>query len=85
MYRKKNLKFGLSLMLGVLSFLNSCAATNSEPMLCPTYPIAGPKVATELEKIEFDTAPNFWEWLARINKLKSELEVCKILTQNQTN
>jgi hypothetical protein len=33
-------------------------------------------VAAELEKISYDQAPNFWEWLGRIDKLRQELEVC---------
>ena len=45
---------------------------------CPVYPAAGEKVAVELEKISYDQAPNFWEWLGRIDKLRQELEVCRL-------
>lgn len=63
-------------MLVGSSFLSSCAKT-SYNYLCPTYPIAGEKVAAELEKISYDQAPNTWEWLGRIDKLRQELELCK--------
>lgn len=41
------------------------------------YPVAGKKVAQELEKAELDEAENFWEWMGRVNKLREELELCK--------
>lgn len=41
------------------------------------YPVAGAIVAKELEQLEFDAAPAFWEWLARINKLREELSLCQ--------
>ena len=44
---------------------------------CPVYPAAGPKVAEELEKIPYNGYENTWEWLARINKLRQELELCR--------
>ena len=44
---------------------------------CPMYPVAGKKVAEELEKAELYDAEKFWEWMGRVNKLREELELCK--------
>lgn len=55
--------------------LSSCATESYSPSY-PVYPVAGEKVAAELEKISYDQVPNFWEWLGRIDKLRQELEVC---------
>ena len=73
MSKTKRPKFWLSLMLRSLSCLSSCAADNYD--ICPTYPVAGPKVAAEISRL--NNAPAFWEWLARINKLRLQLEICK--------
>lgn len=56
-----------------MSFLNSCTTTcyNS----CPTYPVAGEKVAKELESA--GDLPYTWEWIGRVNKLREELELCR--------
>lgn len=59
-------------MLLSLICLNSCVTQNCN--FCPIYPIAGPKVAASIENI---STPEFWEWLARINKLRQELEICQ--------
>ena len=67
----KKTKFYLVLTLLSLSCLSSCATANYNT--CPTYPIAGPKVADEISSLEGDA---FWEWLARINKLRQQLELC---------
>ncbi len=61
-------------MLGVMSCLSSC--TTIDYNSCPTYPIAGSKVAQELEQISIQDYPYTWEWLGRINKLRQELEIC---------
>ncbi len=60
-------------MLIVMSLLTSCRAVNYDN--CPTYPVAGKKVAEELNQLE--NIPNTWEWVGRINKLRQELELCK--------
>lgn len=60
-------------MLIVMICLNSC--TSIDYNYCTTYPLAGQKVAEELERIPYKGYENFWEWLARINKLKQELEI----------
>lgn len=62
-------------MLIAPHYLISCTTINYEQ--CPEYPIAGPKVALELEKATYSEFPNTWEWLGRINKLKEELNLCK--------
>ncbi len=62
-------------MLIVLIYLNSCTQISYNS--CPVYPLAGAKVAVELEKISYEEAPNFWEWLGRIDKLRQELELCQ--------
>jgi hypothetical protein len=63
-------------MLVVMSLLTSCKAVNYDN--CPIYPVAGKQVAEELKKASYEDYPNTWEWLGRINKLRQELEVCKI-------
>ena len=63
-------------MLVAMIYLNSCVRTNYN-FTCPVYPIAGKKVALELESISYNQAPSFWEWLGRIDKLRQELEVCQ--------
>jgi hypothetical protein len=55
-------------------FLFACSTTNYNHY-CPVYPIAGDKVAKELESA--GDLPDTWEWIGRINKLKQELDLCK--------
>ncbi len=55
--------------------LSSCAAAVYSSS-CPVYPVAGEKVAAELEKVGYSEFPNTWEWIGRIDKLRQELEVC---------
>lgn len=61
-------------ILSIILCLNSCAPVSSD--YCPVYPVAGEKVAAELEKIPYQNYENFWEWIARINKLRQETELC---------
>lgn len=61
-------------MLLAMICLSSCAATNYN--YCAKYPIAGEKVEKELKNLPYQGYENFWEWLARINKLRQELENC---------
>ncbi|MBO4294719.1 MAG: hypothetical protein J5896_04670 [Alphaproteobacteria bacterium] len=44
---------------------------------CPVYPKGGKKVGEELNKLSYSEYPNLWEWLARVNKLKQELDLCE--------
>ena len=62
-------------MLVVMSLLTSCKQVSYNN--CPSHPVAGEKVANELKKASYNEYPNTWEWLARINKLKQELDICK--------
>lgn len=76
MFRGKGRRFMLSLTLAALSCLSSCTTVNSN--YCPVWPPAGPAVAAELEKANYSEFPNTWEWLGRLNKLRQELELCKL-------
>lgn len=60
-------------MLVVMICLSSCTQISSD--YCPTYPVAGEKVAQELENA--GDIPNTWEWIGRVDKLRQELELCK--------
>ena len=75
MWKRRRLRFTLALMPAAMICLSSCVPAGYSPG-CPVYPVAGEKVAAELEKISYEQAPNFWEWLGRIDKLRQELEVC---------
>ena len=68
---KRGRQFILALILIGILLLSSCARVNCD---CPVYPVAGPKVAEELEKASTEDFPKTWEWIARINKLREELE-----------
>ena len=74
MWRRKEQKYNLSLMLIVISFLNSCAPEICEQSVLPQFPHAGAKVANELQTLSSEEFPNLWEWIGRINKLRMELE-----------
>lgn len=74
MWRKKEQKFKLSLMLIAMSCLSCCAPTNCEPLPSLEFPHGGPKVAAELEQLSAAEYPYLWAWLARLYKLKQEIE-----------
>ena len=61
-------------MLAALNYLNSCATIVCETDNNIEFPYAGIKVAEELQYLSFNEYPNLWEWMARINKLRQELE-----------
>ena len=71
----KKHKFILVLMPVEILCLASCVRTSYNH--CPTYPIAGAKVAAELEQHDYHSHKNTWEWLGRIDKLRQELELCR--------
>ena len=75
MLKRKRRILRLSLTLGVMSCLISCAQGNYD--ICPVYPVAGSRVAAELEKMSGSEFPNTWEWIGRIDKLRQELGVCE--------
>lgn len=62
-------------ILFVIFILSGCVTTSYNN--CPVYPLAGENVAKELENISYEQAPNLWEWLGRVDKLKQELDLCK--------
>lgn len=74
MWKKRKQLFTVSLMLSALNCLFSCAPVSFEH-ICPVYPIAGEKVAVELEKA--GDLPATWEWIGRLNKLRQELNLCQ--------
>lgn len=58
--------------------LSSCSLmANYKP--CPVFPIGGAEVGKELESIPYTGYEHFWEWIGRIEKLKEELDICKVL------
>lgn len=73
MLKRKKPIFILSLTLTVSLYLNSCTTANYNN--CPTWPLAGEKVAKELESA--GDLPYTWEWIGRVNKLREELELCR--------
>ena len=62
-------------MTAVMICLNSCAPISSD--YCPVWPVGGEKVAAELEQLSYAEYPDTWEWFARLNKLRQELELCR--------
>ena len=65
----------LNLMPAAMICLSSCTPVDYSSG-CPVYPVAGEKVAAELENANYSEFPNTWEWIGRIDKLRQELEVC---------
>ena len=61
-------------MLLALSLLSSCVRANYDNAVLPQFPHAGTNVADELEHLSAQEYPYLWEWLARLNKLRQELE-----------
>lgn len=59
-------------MLIVMSCLSSCTTTSYNN--CPVFPVAGENVAKELETVDYENHPHFWEWIGRIDKLKQEMD-----------
>ncbi len=74
MLKSKSGRYVRVLIPVAMSCLGGCTTTNYS--YCPVYPVAGEKVAQELEQVSFDKAPYFWQWLGQIDKLREELEVC---------
>lgn len=64
-------------MLLVTSCLNCCAKVNCEQYELPVFPKGGAPVADELQNLSAEEYPHLWEWLARLNKLRLELEINK--------
>lgn len=73
MFKKKQIKFTVRLIL-VVSMLWSCSSV--EYSECPIYPKGGQNVGTELEQVPYEGFEHFWEWVARLDKLRQALELC---------
>ena len=58
------------LMLLLMLFVNGCAKARCD---CPPWPIAGAAVAQELDYLPEKEFPALWEWLARLDKLRDQL------------
>lgn len=71
-------RFILLLILVVILLLGCSTTANYDN--CPHFPIGGKKVADELESVPYQGNEDFWEWIARLYKLKQELDICKTPT-----
>ena len=65
----------LCLVMLLSLFLGGCVTTGSECTKCPEWPVAGPEVAAELEKLPEEEYPALWEWLGRLDKFKQKKEI----------
>jgi hypothetical protein len=77
-----NLKSQLGPILIAILCLSGCGTAISEPlpaMSCtaPAWPVAGPAVASEMERLPVDEFPATWDWFARLEKLKAQLAVMR--------
>ena len=75
MFRRNIAKSHQCLILSVMLCLSSCAADNSE--FCPAFPLAGRRVAEELQQAGYKEFKNTWEWIGRLEKLKRQLDLCR--------
>lgn len=66
-----------ALPLIVAAWLSGCAGANSDLSTCPPWPEAGPKVAAELERVPYEGYEDFWNWVARLDTLKRQLDACR--------
>lgn len=62
--------------------LAACATAASEPApravaACPPYPVAGPAVADELERLPASQVPALWEWFGRLDRFRDQLEAVR--------
>ena len=63
----------LGFLLIVAIFSTRCTtASYSGP--CPPWPAAGPEVATELDGVAYEGHEHFWNWMARLDTLKQQLD-----------
>jgi len=71
------LRLLLVLAASLLISLSGCGMlTDSDPSICPPYPVAGNAVADEIEDRMFpaENYPAFWGWLNRLDVLREQLE-----------
>lgn len=69
--RMKSGKLCLILLAGFS--LSGCA--HWQKSKCPSWPIAGPEVAAELEKLPENEYPALWDWLGRVDKFKRKSDI----------
>lgn len=68
------------LRLGLLAIVltsSSACVTESYSGPCPPWPVAGEKVAEELEAVPYEGFEDFYGWLARLDVLRDQLERCR--------
>lgn len=66
------------LTLAATLCLTACAGTGSSgPGACPPWPVAGPAVAAELERLPPAEYPATWGWIERLARLRDQLQVCR--------
>ena len=59
----------------VASFLTGCASATISS--CPPWPVGGPVVAAELERLPDAEYPALWAWLGRLAVLHDQLAECR--------
>jgi hypothetical protein len=75
-WRRTSAILRLGLLLTVVTFSTQCTtASYSGP--CPPWPAAGPEVAAELEEFAYEGHEDFWNWMARLETLKQQLDRCR--------
>ena len=67
---KQRQKWLHGLMLLLTLSASGCAKAGCD---CPPWPIAGPAVAKELDYLPEKEFPALYEWLARLDKLRDQL------------
>jgi len=74
----------MSRLLAILSLtflLISCSTFRPEPGVslstCPPPVWMDAPVAAELENVPQEGYANFWQWVARVEKLNMQLEACR--------
>ena len=67
---KQRRKWLHGLMLLLTLSASGCAKARCD---CPPWPVAGAAVAQELDYLPEKDFPALWEWLARLDKLRDQL------------
>ena len=67
---KQQQKWPRVLMLLLTLSVTACAKARCD---CPPWPVAGAAVAEELDYLPEKDFPALWEWLARLEKLRDQL------------
>jgi len=68
----------LALIVTLAISLSGCGSAVFEAGSCPACPEAGSVVAEEVERgmMPADQFPAYWEWMARVDKLRDQLLAC---------